>query len=313
MGLGTNQKHLRTLSLATDPTCTAEALDVVDLTQFDNLQSFTWRGVRGDDFDSLSDFAKADRRALTILQLDFINWVRVEKTWNDYQRAIFNRSILGSDNFFARDVLHIHGGNGKVIFPSLITLELSAVSFASAEPEMMYAFNICNLRRLKLWNCPSSLVLLDKIVDRAQIPRLKSFELVLDLDCVHSHLGLEGEIELSVARFLHAFQGLEDLSIMLPRPVAWDIVIKAIWHHRLTLRRLTLHYRDIDSDEDSDVDGDIPWNDQRLILYKDTGLSYIGTSGSLPQLVKRFLPSRSVFLELIKVSRLTYSSFLHRK
>jgi hypothetical protein len=104
MGLGENQKRLATLSLATDPNCTAEALAVVDLTQFDCLQSFTWRGIRGDDFDLLSNFAKADRRALTTLQLDFIDWIRVEKTWNEHHRTTPRGSILGSDNFFARDL-----------------------------------------------------------------------------------------------------------------------------------------------------------------------------------------------------------------
>jgi hypothetical protein len=272
----------------------AEALDVFDMTQFDSLQSFTWRGIRGDGFDALSEFVKADRRALTTLQLDFVDWIRVEAAWNDHQRVTRKGSPPGPENFFARDVLHVHGGHEKTMFPSLTTLELSAVSFASAEPEMMHAFNIRNLRRLKLWNCPSSLVLLNKIVDRAQTPRLRSFELVLDLDCVRSHLELEGEMELPVARFLHAFHGLEDLSIMLPQPIAWDIIIRGIWHHRLTLRRLTLHDRDIDSDEDSVVDGDIPWNDERHILYRDTRLNYIGTSGSLPHLVRHFLPSCDV-------------------
>jgi hypothetical protein len=270
----------------------AEVWDMLDLIQFDSLQSFTWRGIRGDGFDALSEFVKADRRALTTLQLDFVDWIRVEKAWNYHQRATRRRSPPGPDNIFARDILHIHGGHDKTFFPSLTTLELFAVSFASAGLEMMH--NMRNLRRLKLWNCPSSLILLNKNVDRAQTPRLKSFELALDIDCVHSHLGLEREVELPVARFLHAFDGLEDLSIMLPQPTTWDIVIRGVWRHRLTLTRLTLHDRDIDSDEDSVVDGDIPWNEQRHILHRDTRLSYIGTSGSLPQLVRPFLPSCDV-------------------
>lgn len=55
-----------------------------------------------------------------------------------------------------------HEDDKKIIFSSLNTLELSAVSFASVEQEMMLAFNICNLSRFKLWNCPSSLALLNK-------------------------------------------------------------------------------------------------------------------------------------------------------
>lgn len=295
-GLGSYQKCLRKLSLHTDPECRAEALDVLDLTQFDSLQSFAWRGIRGDGFDALSQFVKADRRALTTLQLDFVNWVRAEKAWNDHRRATHTRLPPGPGNFFARDILHIHSRNENPIFPSLTTLELGAVSFVSAAPEMIHAFNMHNLTRLNLWNCPFSLFLLNKIVDTAQTPRLKSFELAVDIDCVHSHLGLEGQMELPIARFLCAFDGLEDLSIMLPQPLAWDIIIRAVWHHRITLTRLTLHDRDIDSDEDSIIDGDIPWSEQRQTLHRDTRLSYIGTSGTLPQLVRPFSLLRDIVL-----------------
>jgi hypothetical protein len=292
--MAAHRKHLRTLSLDTDPDCTAAFLDVVDLTQFENLRSFAWRGIRGDCFDYLSAFVNARRAALTTLQLDFVDWDRVERAWNHHQWTTRMDSPLRVDNFFARDVLQLYNGDERVIFPSLTGLDVSAVLFAGAELEMAHAFHMRNLSRLKLWNCPSSLILLNKIVDRAQTPRLISFELTLGLEAFQSHLEVKGEVELHIARFLRSFHGLEDLSIMLLQPIAWDIVLRAIWHHRITLRRLTIHDRDIDSDEDSIVDGDVPWNDQRLVLYRDTRLSYIGTSGSPPQLVSPLLVKRSL-------------------
>ena len=60
-----------------------------------------------------------------------------------------------------------------------------------------------------------------------------------------------------MARFLGAFHGLEDVSLMLTQPVNWDVIIKGILNHESTLRRLTIHDRDIDYNTDSGEDGNI--------------------------------------------------------
>jgi hypothetical protein len=289
-GLGDHQKRLETLSLITDGGCNADLLGVLDLTEFSRIQSFTWRGLnRGDDFWSLGKFVNANAKGIKTLSLDLVDWEKAENTWYDFQRAMLGGFPDHPDNFFARKVLEVQRGEENILFQSLNSLLLSAVSFELAEPEMMYAFNMCNLSTLRLWNCPSCLILLEDLIGMAKNIRLKSFELVIDPTCLASHTELgereEGDI---VARFLNAFHGLEDLSLMLTLPVNWDVIFKGILNHVSTLRRLTIHNRDFHLEDFSCKDGSIPWSDQKGILFKDPRLSYIGTSGSPSQLVGLF-------------------------
>jgi hypothetical protein len=145
---------------------------------------------------------------------------------------------------FAKMVLQIGPGEEKLLFPSLDTLDtlsLSAVSFQFAAREMACALNVIELNSLKLWNCSQSLGFLDTIVSEGRTPRLRSFELVIDLD--HD----EAEIHADpTTGFLKAFKELKDLFLMFTEPTNWNSVVPGILAHKSTLKRLMVHGRSPD-------------------------------------------------------------------
>ena len=289
-----HQRRLRALSLITDGGCILEPYGEIDLTHFSEIQSFTWRGInRGEDFQSLGNFFKANSKNLKTLNLDLVNWAEAERTWYNFERAIHGGFRPCPDNFFARKILGIQGA-GNVFFQCLENLSLSAMSCRSVGSEMMQVFNFSNLRTLKLWNCCSSLTLLEEFVKTTQAPRLRSFELVAGVLYRASELERAGKEHHVIARFLSSFHGLEDLSLVLtdfePQiPEDRDaILFNGILNHSPTLRRLTVHTRLLDIDYYSIESGDTPWCEQRDLLYRGTNLSYIGTGGSPSQLVNSF-------------------------
>jgi hypothetical protein len=223
-----------------------------------------------------------------------VNWIEAERTWYNFERAIQGGFRACPDNFFARKVLGLQG-KGNLFFQSLENLSLSAVSCTSVGSEMIQVFNFGNLRTLKLWNCFSSLTLLEEFVEIAQAPRLRSFELVTGVVYRASELERTGEQHHVIARFLNSFHGLEDLSLILtdfvPQiPEDRDAVLfNGILNHSPTLRRLAVHTRLLDIDYYSAQSGNTPWCEQRDLLYKSTNLSYIGIGGLPSQLVNSFL------------------------
>ena len=168
-----HQRRLEALSLTTDGGCILEPYGEVDLTHFSEIQSFTWRGInRGEDFQSLGNFFKANSKNITTLNLDLVNWIEAERTWYNFERALHGGFRPCPDNSFATKVLGIQG-KGNVFFQSLESLSLSAVSCTSVGSKMIQVFNFSNLRTLKLRNCSSSLTLLEEFVKMAQAPRLR--------------------------------------------------------------------------------------------------------------------------------------------
>jgi hypothetical protein len=98
------------------------------------------------------------------------------------------------------------------------------------------------LRSIKLWNCPYSLVILGRIVNRTESSTLKTFELAIDSSCLGSQAGISGaEEQGKIVEFLQDFCGLEDLFLMLPPLTDWDGVEAGMLNHRLTLQRLVVH------------------------------------------------------------------------
>lgn len=68
-------------------------------------------------------------------------------------------------------------------------------------------------------------------MSEGRTPRLRSFELVMDLDHdeaeIHAH---------PITGFLETFTGLEDLFPMLTEPINWNSVVPGILAHKSTLR-----------------------------------------------------------------------------
>ena len=73
--------------------------------------------------------------------------------------------------------------------------------------------------------------------------RLKSFELVIDVGCGPDQGNLRESHYETISLFLNAFQGLEDLYLMLACYVNWETIAESILGHTSTLDRLILHER----------------------------------------------------------------------
>lgn len=309
--------NLQSLSLITDGSCSADLFDNVDLTHFKHLRSLSWRGIsRGDHFWSLGQFIRensAGVEGLKSITLDLVDWWKAERSWHDHQSAILGGYPPGRENFFARRVLGVHPEEETVLFKSLESLSLFAVSFGFAESGFIQAFNMNNLRSLKLWNCPSSLTMLDGHFGENGNLNLTSFELVMDTTCLGSYMGVSEEDEEGgkTVNFINGFCGLKDLFLMLPPPTDWKLVGGAILNHRLTLERLVLHDRGMDPDANEVADGEISWRNVRDILCRSKRLSCLGTNIPISQLVRPYIPNDDR-LETAKPLALTNCSIRSR-
>ena len=79
-----------------------------------------------------------------------------------------------------------------------------------------------------------------------------------------------------VAQVSQGFQGLEDLYLMLPKPIAWDTILSGILKHRTTLRRLVTHDL-VDNCGDFDFDGNLSAKAGFRTLYQLVPVSCLGT------------------------------------
>ena len=279
------QENIRSISLLTDGGCPTFAYEqYFDLSSFTSLQSLSWKGLsRSDHFDCFEGFVKneAGARRLRSLVLDLIDWKTAENGWYEHEEEYET-----SRNFFATRVLGIEPAGIKVLFQSLETLLLVGVNFAPFANEFVHSFNMLNLSTLQLRNCPSSLELLGALLEEGVTLKLKSFELVIDWDCLHNYRYRVYEQALTevIVRFLASFQGLEDLFLLLTQPLKWHFIANSIANHQSTLKRLVLHDRDRPNNDV--VDGGIPWQNSGELLSHNPWLSCFGTSGPVSKMVR---------------------------
>ncbi|KFY04005.1 hypothetical protein V490_00029 [Pseudogymnoascus sp. VKM F-3557] len=172
------------------------------------------------------------------------------------------------------------------MFQSLETLLLVGVAFSPFGNEFGHSFNMMNLSTLQLRNCPSSLELLGALLEQGITPKLKSFELVIDWDCLHHYTDFEEEQTEVIFRFLVSFKGLEDLFLLLTQPLEWYLIANSIVNHQSTVKRLILHERD--TPKGKIADGGIPWHNSGELLFHDSRLSCFGTSGPISEMESSF-------------------------
>ncbi|KFY47342.1 hypothetical protein V494_00025 [Pseudogymnoascus sp. VKM F-4513 (FW-928)] len=281
------QENIRSISLLTDGGCPTFAYEqYFDLSSFTSLQSLSWKGLsRSDHFDCFEGFVKnaAGARRLRSLVLDLVDWKTAENGWYEHEEEYET-----SRNFFATRVLGIEPAGIKVLFQSLETLLLVGVNFAPFANEFVHSFNMLNLSTLQLRNCPSSLELLGALLEEGVTLKLKSFELVIDWDCLHNYRYRVYEQALTevIVRFLASFQGLEDLFLLLTQPLEWHSIANSIANHQSTLKRLVLHDRDTPNNDV--VDGGIPWQNSEELLSHSPRLSCFGTSGPVSKMESAF-------------------------
>lgn len=278
-----NQRCVQSVTLITDGECgsTKRPQNRVDLVQFKELRSLDWRGLhRYTDFQSVEKCIRSYGHQIQSLTLDLLTWLRAEKIWSDgfFQQ---NPEIRATpDNFFSQRVLNVQPHDKKILFSSLKHLHLSAVSFEHTGMEMAYAFNVGQLKSLKLRNCPGGLNWLRVILKTPM--KLRSFEFALDLNSLQRDAYLH--ITETVCNFLQHVPDLESLYLALPEPINWIALTDRLTdHHRL--KRIVIHHL-VDRGGQSLIDGDIPWPFPLECILQEKQLSCFGSSIPLDVLVR---------------------------
>jgi hypothetical protein len=174
---------------------------------------------------------------LVKLHLDIIQWEEAaDLNWDDGDNG---------RNFFTKRILKLPAGKSTIKFPILETLSLSAVSFQNAVMKMVQAFNFSCLQSLTLRRCPVAEDFLLEVIHSGKKINLKSLEIQVRVaDNVFA--------ARSIARFLFAFRGLEDLYFAFPGPIPDPIsFFPCMAHHKATLKRLVCQQMIENLDPDS--------------------------------------------------------------
>jgi len=133
-------------------------------------------------------------------------------------------------------ILPEHKDDYESFLPNLQSFSLSAASFKGSWDRLIDAFNLQNVKELRLLNCKRAVELLDYIARRNDYLYATKAELVLrQAEMV--------EMEFDFVDFLAPFDGLEDLFLMFQSDYADKYYAEMILHHRDTLRRLVFHRR----------------------------------------------------------------------
>ena len=257
-----------------------EGCGCIDLSGFKLIRSFQWRGLRSlDDIEAVRVCFKANSQHLQELELGFVSWTKEDGFWSTDHRRWTSQDILG-----------LKAGLQQALFPSLIKLVLSGLSFNSTLVKMACALNFSGLRTLTLRNCPGTHAMLEDTAKSSQAIRLTSLELALDVN-----VGGQEDVVV-VSQFLGSFTGLENLFILINEPNS-DDGVEEFWDsvrcHASTLHRLMVHERGVNLDQDSDgfedpCDNDIRWGASASHLFQESKIDSIGICYIPSRLVRSF-------------------------
>ena len=139
-------------------------------------------------------------------------------------------------NFLAWQVLQLQPSVHRVLFSALGDLTLSNISFEGAASELARAFNGSMLESLRLQNCRGCPSFLHALIDSTTGIRLKLFHLSID--------DRDPEAGKHAVRwFLVAFEGLEELGLLIKPGTATPDYWMLATHHKSTLKRFVYHER----------------------------------------------------------------------
>ncbi len=228
--LVSHQNCIRKLSLITEGGCISEA---PPLKEFANLRELSWKGfLSDDDCAALKTFLDLHHERLASLEVDFIDWAEVECRFDlpDDDEDEDDSTPL------ADLILPKRKDDYEGFLPNLQVLSLSAASFKGSWDRLIDAYNLQNVKELRLLNCKRAVELLDYIARTNDYLYATKAELVLrQAEMV--------KMEFDFVDFLAPFDGLKDLFLMLQSNYADKYYAEMILHHRDTLRRLVFHRR----------------------------------------------------------------------
>lgn len=196
----------------------------------------------------LRSLLKCNADHMKSFEIDVVDWDRANSPpdwwdrmkganpqWdNDVEDACVEPTAAA--NFLAWKVLRLQPKIHRVVFPALTELSLSNISFKGAAAELACAFNDSMLRSLKLQNCRACATFLLALVDSTKKIRLRLFHLSMD------DRDQEEEPQ-SVNLFLEAFEGLEELGLLIKPGRATSYYWSSVVHHTSTLKRFVYHER----------------------------------------------------------------------
>jgi hypothetical protein len=174
-------------------------------------------------------------------------------------------------------------------FISLQHLSLSEISLDRAYPRTAWSFHFGKLQTLRLYNCPYSFEFLKNMAESAcNIIKLRLFEIVFN----ESHTNEIHNEAHPIGDFLTAFEGLEELYISIQNtkfPI--KPLVKSIFRHSRTLRRLVHHERGIDAYAESNrydlaCDYPLPWEPDIDRVLSRMALESVGLCVSPSSLVR---------------------------
>lgn len=220
---------------------------LLELRFLKKLKHLSWKGLRATKyFKDLEGVLECNADHLQSLELDVVDWDRTNYRWYrerscNSTRSIFNVATFLTDpkpkaNFLAWQVLQLQPSIHRVLFSELADLSLSHISFVGAASELACAFNGNMLRSLRLHNCRDCPSFLHALIDSADGIRLKLFHLSID--------DRDPAVGKNAVRwFLYAFEGLEELGLLikpgLPTFSYWETATR----HKSTLKRFIYHER----------------------------------------------------------------------
>ena len=243
------QSSIESLSLITeDPyPWRVPQRNLLELRFLKKLKHLSWKGLRAAKYlKDLQGVLECNADHLKSLELDVVDWDKANDRWyrerdGNSIRWINNVAAFVTEsrttaNFLAWQVLQLQPSIHRVLFSELTDLSLSNISFQGAASELACAFNGNMLRSLRLHNCRDCPSFLHALIDSVMGIRLRLFHLSID--------DRDPEVGKHAVRwFLHAFEGLEELGLLIKPGEAPLSYWESATYHKSTLKRFIYHER----------------------------------------------------------------------
>ena len=254
------QMDLESLSLNTGAPDDTSAIDIfypdspsifmdkplpLELDAFRHLRRFSWTGILlAGELESLRVFLAANKKILEMLELDFIDWSLVN-------RACETELPDDDPHVFSEHFLPLSENPMTNAFPTLTILLLSAVCLPTNPDATVSAFDLSQLRALRLHRCLNTHLLLRAIVQGALSLKLESFDCVMDDFTEKIDLGGS-----SLNAFLRSFNSLRQLYLMIAPSgeITTEQYFESIICHVANLKRLVYHEVTSETDTSSGKD-----------------------------------------------------------